>query len=84
MKYLKDFFEEEELACEAWTVEHNGETHIFDVDFMVSLIIDSPLEERRKISDVLRRLDFYNAPIIPFLKHLSEGFVKANCSEVPS
>lgn len=79
MMDLQKFFEEKEIPFTTWEIEHNGETHFIDSETVIEAILSSQGNERNKIAGTLFRLDFNNAPVIDYLKHLAECMIKHNC-----
>jgi len=75
-KYLELFFEEKEIKFEAWEIEHNGQTHFIDTDFVIEAIQGAPEREKEQISNTLRKIDFANGNVNHFLKFLAEQLIK--------
>ena len=74
--YLYRFFSEKELEVDVWEIEDSdGVLHIIDSEVVLEHIAITGPEERSKIEMVLRKLDFHNADITDFLKHLAKGIV---------
>lgn len=78
MMNLKTFFEEKDIPFTTWEIEHNGETHFIDSDVVIEGILASQGNERNKIAGTLFALDFKNASIVDYLKHLAECMIKHN------
>lgn len=81
-KYLTDFFNEKEISYQNWVLtDKNGTTHFIDSDAVIEGIRNAPNSEQTEIVNILRKLDFYNNPIEPFLKHLGQAMVNvyADC-----
>jgi len=76
--YLERFFEEKEIMIENWEIDHNGQMHFIDTEFVIELIMGAPIHEKKEISNVLRRIDFANGNVNHFLKHLAESYIKMN------
>ena len=73
-KWFETFLEEKDLPFESFTVTaDNGVEHIMDTDVVIEAIKGCSAEEQRGIKDIIVRLDFANAPINHFFKHLGEG-----------
>ena len=53
----------------------NGLAHFIDTDYLKQAIFNSSIKEQQIISQTLRRLDFYNQPVIGYLKFLAEALV---------
>jgi hypothetical protein len=77
-KYFELFFEEKEIGWESWEIEHNGETHFIDTDFVIELIKGAPAREQEQIANTLRKIDFANGNVNHFLKFLAEAYIKTN------
>lgn len=74
---LKLFFDEtDKCPTTGFQIEHKGNTHMIDSDFVINLILNvcNP-DEQRGIQTMIVKLDFVNAPILPFLEHLAIGYV---------
>lgn len=74
---LKLFFDEtDKCPSTLFEIEHKGNTHMIDSDSVIDLILNvcNP-DEQRGIQTMIVKLDFANAPILPFLKHLATGYV---------
>ena len=76
MTYFDRFFEEKEIAYQMFEIEHDGYTHMIGTDVVIEGIKNAPPAEQAQIREMLVRLDFHNAPIVPFLRHLAGAMVK--------
>jgi len=76
-KYLETFFEEKNLPYVEWEiVGADGTPHFIDSDVVKEAILFSTSpEERRKIADIIRKIDFQNGDVNHFLHHLAKGLV---------
>lgn len=75
--YLSNFFEEKQIEYSVFEItDSNGLVHFIDSDYVIHLIFVAPVTEQRVICQTLRKLDFYNKPIIDYLKYLAEVLVK--------
>ncbi|KJZ17388.1 hypothetical protein TW86_03790 [Halomonas sp. S2151] len=75
--YLKTFFEEKHVPDETYTVtDQHGQAHIMSSETVIELIMQAPDQEQQQIADILRKIDFMNGKVSPFLRHLAEGFVR--------
>ena len=75
-QYFENFFSEKEIPYTSWELEdHQGVTHIIDSDVIIETIKVAPEHEQVEIRNVLTKLDFYNADITDFLKHLAQGMI---------
>lgn len=77
-QYLKMFFAEKQINYQQYEIICDGTTHIIDSDFVIDAIRNTTINEQQSIASVLRRLDFFNQPINPFLKRLAQAIVKTN------
>lgn len=79
-KWLDTFIEEKGIDLEENTfeIEHNGELHLVESGFVVELIKKASKPEQATIKNQLVRIDFVNAPVIPYLKHLATCYIKTN------
>ena len=75
-QYLKLFFAEKIINYQQFEIECNGTVHFIDTDFVVDAILNTTSTEQEAIASVLRKLDFFNQPIVPFLRHLAQALVK--------
>ena len=74
--YFKNFFAEKEIPFAAWEIEGADDmTHMIDSEFVVVLIKGTSGAEAQGLANTLMRLDFANAPMLPFLEHLARGYV---------
>lgn len=75
-QYLTAFFAEKSIPFTGWTLKDaEGVAHIIDTDVVIELIQNAPEAEKFNIADMLRKIDFVNGPVVPFLKHLAQCFV---------
>lgn len=75
-KYLELFFEEKEIKFEAWEIEHNGNIHFIDNEYVIEAIKAAPAREQDQIANTLRKIDFANGNVNHFLKFLAEALIK--------
>jgi hypothetical protein len=75
-KYFNNFFEEKQLPYEMFEIEHQGQAHLIDTDFVIELIKGAPQAEQKQIRNTLVKIDFVNGNVNHFLKFLAESFVK--------
>jgi len=75
-QYFDTFFAEKEIPYTSWALEDDqGMTHIVDSAVIIEAIKAAPEHEQVEIRNVLTKLDFYNANITDFLKHLAQGMI---------
>lgn len=73
-KWFTTFLEEKDLPFESFTVTAtDGVEHIMDTDVVIEAIKSCPAREQNGIKDMLVRLDFANANVNGYLKHLGQG-----------
>ncbi len=75
-RYFQRFFDEKDLPYVMFEIELDDEVHLIDNETIIDLIKGAPSNEQTHIANTLRRLDFVNASINDYLRHLAEGFVK--------
>ncbi len=73
--YFRNFFEEKEIPYASWQIEHAGDTHMIDSDFVVELVKGARGAEAKSLMRQLTMLDFANAPMLPFLERLARAYV---------
>ncbi len=76
MTFLHKFFEEKQIPYTHWEIEHNGLLHFIDTDVVIENILIAPEQEKKKITETLRVLDFKNANIVDYLFFLATALVK--------
>jgi len=82
MTYLQRFFEEKEIPSENWEIYDNtGGVHFIGSEFVIELIKKAPRSEKREIENGLRKLDFFNSPILPYLEFLAQQYVNTLSEE---
>jgi hypothetical protein len=77
-KYFENFFAEKEIAYELFEIDHAGQTHFIDTDFVIELIKTAPQNEQMQLRNTLVKIDFANGNVKHFLKFLAEAYVKTN------
>ena len=76
MSFLSKFFEEKEIPYAFWEIEHNGMVHFIDTDVVIENILIAPENEKKKITETLKILDFKHANIVDYLYFLATALVK--------
>lgn len=75
-KYLETFFAEKNLKPVTWELtSSDGTWNLMPSSFVIEQIMDAPESEKIGISNVLRKLDFLNADINDYLKHLAGALI---------
>lgn len=78
MSYLKTFFAEKNLEPVTWTLyAEDGTPNIIESAVVIEAIHGTTGQERKAIERQIRRLDFLNADINDFLKHLAGALVRS-------
>jgi hypothetical protein len=75
MMDLDKFFEEKEIPYTSWEIEHDGQIHFIDSDFVIEAILSTKGTERSQIAGQLFALDFKNANIVDYLHYLSKQMI---------
>ena len=76
MSYLKRFFAEKDLPEVSWELkDKQGVTHWISNEVVIEAIMGAPKYEQKAISHMLRRLDFANANVNDYLKHLAGALI---------
>lgn len=72
-KYLQDFFAEKTLDREqVFEVKAAfGTVNYIPAGIVIDTILIAPAKEKEQIARILRKLDFANADVMDFLKHLA-------------
>lgn len=73
-RYLHTFFAEKDLPNVSFEVRSpNGTANWMDTETVIEAIYQAPPSEQTKIADMLRRIDFANGKVQPFLEHLAKA-----------
>jgi hypothetical protein len=75
-KYFENFFNEKEIGYTMFEIEHQGQMHFLDTDFVIELIKGAPKAEQMQIRNTLVKIDFANGDVKHFLKFLAESYIK--------
>jgi len=78
MNYFERFFEEKNLSEQTYDIEHDGTLHMVESEFVIDLIKQTKGDEAKKIAQTLTEIDFHNADVHHFLKHMAKGYVVNN------
>jgi len=71
-KWFKRFFEEKEIDMEEiFEVEGSSGLNLIPAGVVVEHILVAPAHEQAKIKNILVEIDFKNASVTRFLKHLA-------------
>jgi len=78
-EWLSTFLEEKEIDAESITFEVEGPEWGANIIPMVTVIehmrITSPTEQQA-IKAMLIKIDFANAPVVPYFKHLAQAIAR--------
>ncbi len=74
-KWFQTFLDEKDIPYQMFEIEHDGEMNLIDTDVVIEAIMNCNPTEQAQIKNIIVKLDFANAPIIPFFKHLAAGLV---------
>jgi hypothetical protein len=84
-KYLKTFFEEKNLPEVEWELkDRSGQTHWISNEVVIEHILIAPEHEKKGLADMIRKLDFKNANINDYLKHLAGALINAHAAKAAS
>lgn len=78
--YFRNFFVEKDLPFQQWEIETSTDVHILSSEDVIAILRALPantLEARRILAD-LSVLDFRAQPILPYLRHLAEAYIRTN------
>lgn len=78
MMDLETFFEEKDIPLTSWEIEHNGQIHFIDSEYVIEAILATQGNERTKIAGVLFALDIKNASIVDYLHFLAKCMIQHN------
>jgi len=75
-KWIDRFLEEKNIdRYELFTIEKNGNKHIFEIGHIVDSIKVTSSEEQEEIKKSLIKIDFVNGDIRDYIKHLANALV---------
>lgn len=78
-RWIRLFFEEKGIDLHHMiTVEHEGNTHILSLDFIIEACIVASKQEQRQIKDTIVKIDFMNGNVLHFMDHLANAYVRTN------
>lgn len=75
--YFRNFFDEKEIPFASWDIEFEGNTHVIDSEFVIELVKGTRGTEAKALVEMLTRIDFANAPVLPYLEHLANGYIRS-------
>ena len=74
--YLERFFSEKEIDSKILEVEGENGMNFMPVEVVIEHIMAAPNNEKKKIADKLRRIDFQNGNVMDFLEHLAKAIAQ--------
>ncbi len=76
MTYLQTFFAEKNLPEISWELfDTEGTWHWISNEVVIEAIHGTQGAERKAIEGMIRKLDFHNADVNDYLKHLAQGLI---------
>jgi len=77
LTWLKTFLSEKEISLEEpLEVEGPSGTNYMTIGILVDVMKTAPVTELAGIKTMLVKIDFANAPVRPYLKHLAKAIAK--------
>lgn len=75
MNFLERFFDEKEIDRDAhFEIDApNGTWHLMTYGVVIDTVLQTRGDERAKIEDILRQIDFKNGDVRHFLRYLGMG-----------
>lgn len=77
-EWFDTFIYEKGILFSLYTIEHNGENHFIDSDAVIDLIKKASSDEQKTIKNMLVRIDFANACVHDYFKHLGKCYILTN------
>ena len=75
--WLDKFLEEKGIQLEeSFTIEVDGVSHLFDYESIVEQIKNASKKQQDKIRETIVKIDFYNANVKDYFKHIATGLAK--------
>lgn len=75
-KWIDRFIEEKDIdRYETFTIEKNGNMHIFEFGHIIDTMKITSIEEQEEIKNNLIRIDFVNGDVRGYLKHLANALI---------
>ena len=75
-KWLDTFIEEKGIQLDdTFTIEKDGQIHVFEIGNIVENIKVTTPKEQAEIKDMLVKIDFYNADVLDYFKHLAQALI---------
>jgi hypothetical protein len=77
-EWFETFLSEKNLSFEVFEIEIEQQIHMINSETVIDLIKKASPEDQRAIKRMLVALDFRNADINDYLKHLGKGYIVSN------
>lgn len=75
--WLDNFIKEKEIDLdETFTIDSNGQAHIFEIGNIIENIKATSSEEQNAIKDMIVKIDFHNGDVVDYFKHLAKALVE--------
>ncbi len=75
-EWLDTFIEEKGIDLdEIFSIESNGESHYFELGNVIENIKATSKEEQEEIRKMIVKIDFHNADVVDYFKHLAQALV---------
>ena len=75
--WLDTFIEEKGIDLdETFTIESNGQAHIFEIGNIIENIKATSTKEQNAIKDMIVKIDFHNGDVVDYFKHLAKALVE--------
>ena len=76
-EWLDTFIEEKGIDLdEIFSIESNGEIHYFELGNVIENIKATSKEEQEEIRKMIVKIDFHNADVVDYFKHLAQALVE--------
>lgn len=74
--WIDRFLREKDIdRYEMFTIERNGNKHIFEIGHVVDTMKITSKQEQNAIKDMLVKIDFLNGDVRDYIKHLANALV---------
>lgn len=75
--WLDTFIKEKGIDLnETFTIESNGQAHIFEIGNIIENIKATSSNEQNAIKDMIVKIDFHNGDVVDYFKHLAKALVE--------
>ena len=78
--YFRNFFAEKDIPYTIWEINTSTDVHIISSEDIAEILIQLPANtpEAIKIRHALMLHDLHNAPVLSYLRHLAEAYIRTN------